>query len=305
MPATATALLHIIGIVLMTSEPAPYRGIAPRIGNPPAAVRQQARHGDDGPTTITDIEPHTAFLAFAKSDLRPRNRIPGAQPFNDPALADLLYLPVDGVQITFESVVPPSAALMSASSHLMLARLSTWCPGAKSLRKEYQPPHYSAAAAVIDLSGVGSVTTCSSTAHASLPSRLDTQVMIPNGGELVIAIKKNGRFTRVHLNGDAHFYFANLPTWFLTGADHAGNSRPHYEAYFKMVVPPSQSPPWHCSWFQPAAARTVATTTTTTAAGPLPCFSGEAMKTAVMPTDTAIIGWSARIDAECANSQWP
>jgi len=306
MPATAAApaMLHIIGIVLMTKIGGHYQGIAPRIANAPAAMKQNAPHAaTHSINSISGIEKHTAFLAFLQEDVR-NNKGVKLLSFPSPTLKKLRYVPLDGVQITFESELTSRA--QKSTPDLQLAHLQTWCPAAKTLRPEFQGPDFTAAAAVADFSRVGPLTACTATAPDVSSTRLDTQVMIENKGELTITIKKGRDTRRIRLKGDAHFYFANLPASFLDpNATALSDSPPHFEAYFQMVEPMNTAN--GCTW-EPAAG----TGATSAADVYIPqCLQQEAFRyaagalTPTMLADAAILNETARFDAECANSQWP
>jgi hypothetical protein len=315
--ATATAVLRVIGIVLMTNNPADHgmiRAIAPRIpsiGNVP----------------IKDVEPHTAFLAFPAADYVSSR---GWAPARMSVVQGMLFVKLDGEQLTINgqhaTALPPrsmpeapAAAMEQRRAALprrqvpsvqrqgptppseptglgiLLPHLKTECcahPG--ELRTEFKPPLFSGAAGVLELPA-GSVlpSTCK-----SLNGRIDTHLSIPNDGKITIAARKGAVKKEIVLQGTStEIYLGNLPTWFLDGSmTQHDMGRPHYEAYFMMTdstecsftqkvpVPECDGLGYGRTYFREGIATGAASATP--------------------PPKLSVLA-NARIDVECSNSQWP
>ena len=288
MPAAATAVLEIIGIVLITHTGDHYRGIAPRILRPDA----QIAIGNANPPA--GIEPHIAFLAFpACAYVSSKGWPPAAmEPVNG-----VLWVRLDGEKITVSSAAAVRDSLTRTNPYaLHLPHLGDSCVGATKLLDDFQPPDFPGAQAVIDLPASATVKACHSSKVDA--SRLDTEARIPNDGTITLRAVKNGQTKEIELTS-TRFYFADLPASYVDPLhNRARTSAPHNLAYLQMIEKPK------------TGCHMTASLVVTRPEIPQ-CEEGEIF---ALPTggstsrspETAMNEFRWHVfDALCANSQWP
>jgi len=284
--ATATAVVNVVGLVLLSFqiEPGKLVAIAPRIPCPAQdrtelSSSMQKRTRDAGPVEpsaadvmrAANVEEHAATLLIPAGDYRSNN---GWAPA---LVGGTYYVRLDGERIRF--IPSPRASrranvetkVVNESNDLGLPHLG--CCRIPQLREEYMPPNYQLAAAVVDFSG-GRAHACDQPYQ-----RQDTIVYFDNGGTLTIEAKKGTTTKQIIVDGGAHLTVQNMPTGALPSALRAsaacagagGGNGDHRGAMRAMVKKCDQ---------------------------PMPCpTNGKTGHDCTQPAPS--------IDARCSNNQWP
>jgi hypothetical protein len=306
--ASKSAVVHIVGIVLLTYSVSPdkrLQAIAPRLdgGSAHYERRKDAAH-HNGP----DIEKHIALIAFRTEDhVQGGNWTP--QPLT--SISGYSYVALNGDQVELiDGLLGPRTVPQTAPPIDGLPRLSTCC-GAGDLRPEFKPP-FTGAVAVLDfpLRTTSPPTTCAARINGQDPNgeaRIDTRVSVDNAG--VLKVRAGSR--ELLLDGNAELYFAHLPPGAISNpGQHHATGRPHYEAYARMVnlaacpdfLTCHGEKPRPCdAVMRPAGTGTGKGDTRTTEK--LVQRQGDDGK----PVRAAGKGFTAAlsIDYQCSNSQWP
>jgi hypothetical protein len=242
-------IIHFVGLCVLTTQPVgPERAqsaatartalaaptqvviVMPRVpeqpydptANPTRVASVSTRHRlgevvEPLPTTQIDVEPHTAMLLF--EHWYPRTSSGWTiSPLND----TYDYVRLNGEQISFIADGPNERARIPKS----LGHLEG------TLRDDYRPPGYKAAAAVFNIPK-GRIGVCISAA-VSVHGRRDTQLLLNNSGTITI---RSGSKS-LQLPGDAVLYAANVPMGYAAahelhpGEGYAAN---HLIAYCRMT----------------------------------------------------------------------
>jgi len=214
MPSpVAQALIHFVGIVAFTRQPA----VLPDYANQArfAAVRtiDAVPVRLVGPVVAilppvpSSMPKHTAMIAFYSCDYL------GSTAWNpiDLARDEMLYVPLNEREhVTFQTGVNnPSLTIPAGLPHI---------PGT-DLKAGYKPPGYAMASAVIEFPGGRSMSACHS---RRATRRVDTEIVLDNNGALIIAAGSK----RLKLKGSATLYIANVPLGYAehpytdSGLDH-------------------------------------------------------------------------------------
>jgi hypothetical protein len=293
-PATTTAILQFIGIVLFTRELSDdnhLQAIMPRITASAAHEHAAAPPTKKAESVPADVEAHTAFIAFPHASYLDNK---GWAPSALAVIPGYDYVRLDGEQIEFVSekkIAPkrkgPNLTQQSQpAEELGLPHLKKCCSAMSTLKKQFQGPDFSGAAAVFDVR-TGKASGCRASAAAPR-GRVDTQLTLENDGSVTIRARKGKVTKEIRLRGDAQVYVANLPMSSLQVRNSRSPSAPHYEAYYAMADGGTR-----CENFQCALD---ATMPACKAKLPARLQPGMGIKPKSGPDS---------IDYECSNSQWP
>lgn len=204
----AQALVQIIGLAFLHQDPtAGVQVVFPRI--------------EEG--SKTHVEGHTAIIAFQTKD---RLHESGWKSQQLKPAAGWSWVPMNGEKISLvahgtnkRAVVPPALPHLAPKN----------CPGMAVLRKGYQPPSWSSAAAVVTFP-VGTMNVCRAKAK-NVEGRIDTKITLTtSGGFKVQALGRSLTF-----RDNARVIFANVPTaWLQSLPAASGLTGPHSSAYFAL-----------------------------------------------------------------------
>ena len=223
---TATAVIHVIGLVLMSYQLVPgtgWWGVAPRIPCPHSRSDQQDVPLNalpaDAAMNQTQVEEHAAVLLIPINDyVSSSNWAPTVLENHQPTS---LYVKLDGERIRFitnvRTTVPTERTeIMPSRSSTDLGLTHQCC----DLRKEYTPEDGSLAAALVDFSnGVPKVCSQDVPEQAVQMRRRDTNVYIANGGTLIIeATTKENVKKRITVRGNTQLVLANIPSKLIPGS---------------------------------------------------------------------------------------
>lgn len=242
----ATAIIHFIGLCVFTTHtdgPAPN---ATAGANAPRAVFarsvQNASVSSPAPkpsrvvilprVSHTDVEDHTALIAFRRSQLlfatgwKPRTLRQDKPNYDrDP----LLYVPLNGEQVRFVANGFNGRAI--GNRPLALPSLKDLF-NILNLKQEYSPPSYSGAAAVFNVPA-GTLSACSG-GNGGL--RFDTELVLHSEDILIVTSDTKTIVLKVR-TGDATAIVANVPLSLAQGRFDANaklHTIPHYSVYCAM-----------------------------------------------------------------------
>lgn len=262
-----------------------------------------------------DIEPHSAFIAFAagnydasQSDWRPPNAKPTWSPAAFNKVSGYKWVALNGQRfeilsdvrwigtspLTAQSVArmgAPTSTIANPSQALgglPLPHLKTLCSG-QPLNPGYHDSDLGGAAAFFDLP-VGAPSVCK-----TISNRLDTKFTIPTNGTITIREKATGKKIVLHPTTTTPIYIGNLPVSYLDGVSPSG-SLPHAAAYFAMVSGCKLS-----TDFDPDAS---AVTDKCEASAPI-VPPHQDMKMAANTQSGTNANKTQGFDFQCSNSQWP
>jgi hypothetical protein len=305
----ATAVVQIIGIFLISYQivPGALVAVAPRISCPSSQASQLTRTGDivslrtEAERAMFDkgIVEHGALLLMQPCDFISSSGWTPAPALLESNGQVYLYVKLNGEHIRFNTNMAANASLRGSRSKITASPtiegpvidnddpldLPHVLPGGKccvhsALRKEYLPPNYELAAAVLDFSSA-QASACTTTLK-----RKDTIVNIANSGTLTIEATNGTVKKSITVQGGAGLIFANVPVD-ATGAPacNSGALGHHGEAYDAMVLPCDKA--GRCTVWIPSH----------TACAKQPVL--------VMPFSPGPSDPTARVSAECSNNQWP
>lgn len=317
MPS-ATAVIQIVGIVLLSYQILPGGGlvaIAPRM---PCPSDNAMWRGDSGERAMNaaNVEEHETILVFTQpftaNGWTPAQLPPKADdPLNEP---QRWYVRLDGEKIRFITNSRTNSRTNATARTSRVALTATpidtpidtprhltgglglphagECCAHPALRPEYTAAtNYRLAAAVIDFSNA------SATGCMAMQGRRDTVVNLVNDGTLIVEATslrpgKKGLMTKtLTFGGSAYLVFANVPVD-ATGGKSCGGGNAHYMAYGAMVRA--------CTDPMPCPKEIVDMTE---------CYQKPIL---IMPDqaparelDLPPLLPQARLTAECSNNQWP
>ena len=247
-----------------------------------------------------DVESHTAILAFkTAARVDAGNDWPSQQLIPLPGYS---YVSLNGERIRF--IV--NGANPQAEIPAMLPHLKRSCSRMNELSEGYQPPAYTAAAAVA-LIPKGVTDACRAIAP-NIDNRIDTRVSIANTGPYqVVACNKS-----ITLRDDAVVAIINAPTAWLQAAAGSRVSHPHSEAYFGMgrnIANTMGQQITMCALERPGPVPPCATSRIDAHlphSGVAPAALAAALPVSVLwipsPQDTFPVSFTT---FECSNTQWP
>ena len=225
-------IVHFIGLCLFTTaarQDGKLRVLLPRVEwTLPQTVGPAGAPVVGQVGGLGDVESHTAFIAFRKSD---RLAVKGWTPKAMPGQPDYEYIVLSGETVTFETQGSPK---LTTAPKLPKVRC---CTGLK-LRRDVAASSASSVAATFVLTR-GRANTCNSIPHAGAGSdpRVDTKLRLNNTGTLRIAGRKAGEVTRtLTVRGNATVYVGNLPSQLvLTNPLHHQPPVPHGNAHHHLA----------------------------------------------------------------------
>jgi hypothetical protein len=153
------------------------KAILPRVEHTTHAGSAHGLATSPSPVSLLPVQKHRAAIVFPRYSFRSQNGWGAPTELPEQNLTDesekLLFVPLDGDSLRFDT---NGAANVPANlTGMRLARVQEQlCPAKNTLRAEFQPPHYSGAAAVVALPE-GTLQACLSVPAESL-GRLDTRV---------------------------------------------------------------------------------------------------------------------------------
>lgn len=236
---TATAIVHVVGIVLMSDSiktDGRLHAIVPRIA--PANTAYTAKPADD--VVAMGVEEHIALIAYRDMDREETASNWPAKPFG--TLEGWSYIVLDGERLTAGTDRPRTIATRPRGV-AGLPRISRCCSRA-TLKPGFLPPFKHAAAVMTFAKGRTRTETCYAKPTAGSPRpRTDTLVEVENDGLFVIQAGTR----KLALQGYAEVYLAHIPPRRLPGtsllaaarhtaSEHTGQLGIAHSAVFDAMV---------------------------------------------------------------------
>jgi len=241
----AQAVIHFVGLMVFTTQfvapdvsllrttdsvsvksKSQVVAILPRVGrtvipfHDERAKQMIARSAPtEAPVPTEEVEPHAAWIIFEDWTLINQEGWNVRPLGNDPASNAFDYVELDRDQVSFVADRPnPPARVPAALPHT-----------GGSLKAEYAPPAYPAAAAVFNIP-VGAITICRSNA-VGVSGRVDTELRLNNSGTITITSGKK----KLTLDTNGVVYVVNVPPAYARSHDLTHQARNHYLIYCRMV----------------------------------------------------------------------
>ncbi|HEV7240101.1 MAG TPA: hypothetical protein VGQ36_12750 [Thermoanaerobaculia bacterium] len=224
------AVIHFIGIVMLTAsvpnDPG-VKAIVPRIeGFAVESATQRVGRGRRSSEPVRAVEPHVAAIIYEKSD---KLGISNWTPANFRETWEYVVLQHERLQFV------TSAANGTPS----IPRDLPHACSTMTLQAPFQPPHYTSAAAVVDIPE-GSLEVCVARQSNDSPSggRADTRLFLKtNGSFVIVATNASEPAKTITLKPDATVFLVNIPPTRLdieTPLTSLVESLPHHQAYDAM-----------------------------------------------------------------------
>jgi hypothetical protein len=241
MGSAAQVILHFVGLILFTVQtPDIYNNTqlakALRMGGTTLNTSTPARLPSTVvailPRVIQPVEAHSAFLAFRACDYD------GSSGWDviDLGRDGLLYVLLKGEHLSFTtSAVNPPINLPAKLNDL--PHLKDIWGGDHPLQSGYEPPAYSAAAAVVDLPA-GFRRACTAITKPTV-NRTDTEVTLNTNGFLIVHAGTKTLTLRI-TNGSV-VTIGNVPPLWRDHLQDSAATAPHYQVYCDMTADPNHA----------------------------------------------------------------